>query len=406
MRPAILLLVALLPYCAPSARAQDAGLPDPFVRKSKATRPPAKRTPQKKSVSHRKPKPDVARDVRADLPELASGDQVVRVTDATKLVQVSLGLAAGGVTIVEFPGDDPVYAIHPGDDGLVTVDTTSKRSSDPIVLRPGARFAPPSAKGERWPSALVTVQMSSGLLVALTCYPVRELRMSSRRLVVAYDRTKVVADRRTAGLSSNLGQPQAQPTGAPVPNAGFSAPAPSDPVPFEQSATRRPSGTGASTTVALAQTRPRSTGPVDAARITHEEIERVMAKPKHELGKFSEAVHGLSVAATATRDVDARHRIVTVAIRNATRSDIRLVTGEPSILIETVDGENRPVQVVAVDRVRVESTSVERLVPAGGIVYVACLYRTPTLGARQRLRVSVSHIDAADEPAAAELVRP
>jgi len=406
MRSLLLLFVAVQLAAAPVAFAQGAAEPDPFVRKAKTSRASAKRVTRRPAAASRKPKADAEREARADLPELVTGDQIVRVTDATKLVQVSLGLAAGGVTIVEFPGDDPVYAIHPGDDGLVTVDTTSKRSSDPIVLRPGARFAPPQARGERWPSALVTVQMTSGLLVALTCIPVRELRSSSRRLVVAYDRAKIVADRRTAGLSSNLGQPQAQPTAAPTSNPAVFAPSPSDAVPFEQSATRRPSGAGASTTVALVQTRPRATGPVDAARITHEEIERVMAKPKKELGKFSEVVHGLSVAATATRDVDARHRIVTVAIRNATKSDIRLVAGEPSILIETVDGENRPVQVVAVERVRVESTSVERLVPAGGIVYVACLYRTPTLGARQRLRVSVSHIDAADEPAATELVRP
>ena len=46
------------------------------------------------------------------------------------------------------------------------------------------------------------------------------------------------------------------------------------------------------------------------------------------------------------------------------------------------------------------------LVPAGGIVYTTIVYRTPTLGARQRLRVAVSHVDAADEPATTDLARP
>lgn len=406
MRPLLIAFIALQLVVLPVAARQGEGVPDPFVHKAKATRPAARRVARRTASSARKPKPDAAREARADLPELVTGDQVIRVSDATKLVSVSLGLAAGGVTIVEFPGDDPVYAIHPGDDGLVTVDTTSKRSSDPIVLRPGARFAPPTAKGDRWPSALVTVQMSSGLVVALTCYPVRLLSSSSRRLVVSYDRAKVVTDRRSAGLSANLGQPGGGQASTPVPPAAVSTAAPRDAVPFYNGATRAPRGAGATTTVSVAQMRPRATGPVDAARITHEEIERVMAKPKKELGKFSAVVHGLAIAATPTRDVDARHRIVTVAIRNDTKTDIRLIAGEPSIFIETVDGESRPVQVVAIERVRVESTSVERLVPAGGIVYVACLYRTPTLGARQRLRVSVSHVDAADEPAATDLPRP
>lgn len=397
MRTACVLLLA-----AVSAQCALAQAADPFVRNGGAKASPSRST--RKPITRRRPQktaPEPAGKVQ--LPELVSGDEVVDVTDATSLVQVSLGLAAGGVTIVEFPADDPVYAIHPGDDGMVTVDTTSKRPTDPIVLRPGARFVPPQAKGEKWPSALVSVQMSSGLIVTLTCYPVRDLAISSRRLVISYKRDEIVADRRTAGLAANLGSP---PAAAPAPAVPAPAAASPDVAAFESGATRRPAGPQATTVVGLVQTRPRVKGPVDAARITHEELERVMASPKKELGRFSDVVHGLSVASTPTRDIDARHRIVTVAVRNTTKSDIRLVAGEPSILVETLDGEKRPVQVVAVDRVRVESTSVERLVPAGGIVYVTCVYRTPILGARQRLRVSVSHVDAADEPAATELVRP
>lgn len=218
---------------------------------------------------------------------------------------------------------------------------------------------------------------------------------------MVYDRSAVVAARRVGGLAVNLGMP-AQPTLAP--DAASSGRA--EVVPAEAAAVRRPSDPRLVATVQYAGTRPRTSLAVDAARLAHEELERVIASPKKMLSKFSGATHGLAIAATTTRDVDANHRIVTIAIKNDSKTDIRLVTGEPSIWIETLDGEDRPVQIVGIDRIRVETTSVERLVPAGGIVYTTVVYRTPTLGARQRLRVAVSHVDAADEPATADLARP
>lgn len=395
MRPVAILLVI-----ASAVSASFAQSADPFGRAKPAAKPAASRAKvSRKPV--RKAGDAPKRETATEAPTLLVGDQSVKVTDATRLVTIHLGLAPGGVTMLEFPGDDPIYAVHPGDQALVTVDTTSKRASDPIILRPGAGFAAPESRRERWPSALVTVQMSSGLVVSCVCYPVRTLAQSTRRIAMVYDRSAVVAARRTGGLAVNLGMP-AQPVA--IPEAP--ATARSEAVPVAPATVRRPSDPRLVATVQYAGTRPRTSAAIDAARLAHEELERVIAAPKKMLSKFSGATHGLAIAATTTRDVDVAHRIVTIAIKNDSKADIRLVAGEPSIWIETLDGEDRPVQIVAIDRIRVETTSVERLVPAGGIVYTTIVYRTPTLGARQRLRVAVSHVDAADEPATTDLARP
>lgn len=392
--PRAALTLALILFAVPAFGQSG----DPFGETKQAARPKVSRPkPSRKPV--RPVSDEGRREPVPDAPTILIGDQSVKVADATKLVTIHLGLAAGGVTMLEFPADDPIYAVHPGDQGLVTVDTTSKRATDPIILRPGAGFAPPSSRGDRWPSALVTVQMSSGLVVSCVCYPVRALASSTRRIAMVYDRATVVAARRSGGLAVNLGMPAAPPP-APVIAAR------TETASTDASVVRRPSDPRLVATVQYAGTRPRTSAMVDAVRLAHEELERVIASPKKMLSKFSSATHGLAIAATTTRDVDAAHRIVTIAVKNDAKADIRLVSGEPSIWIETLDGEDRPVQIVAIDRVRVETTSVERLVPAGGIVYTTVIYRTPTLGARQRLRVAVSHMDAADEPASAELARP
>src|SRR5213078_3320980 len=74
-----------------------------------------------------------------------------------------------------------------------------------LVLRPGTAFvAPPAGSTTRGPSASISVQMQSGVVVTFLIYPVRELSQNAHRCVVMYNRDEVVAARKAAGLAVNL----------------------------------------------------------------------------------------------------------------------------------------------------------------------------------------------------------
>jgi hypothetical protein len=58
-------------------------------------------------------------------------------------------------------------------------------------------------------------------------------------------------------------------------------------------------------------------------------------------------------------------------------------------------------QLEQVKRLYVESTSLDGQLNKGEIAYYAIVYEASALGALQRLRVSVSQMEAADQPATA-----
>jgi hypothetical protein len=94
---------------------------------------------------------------------------------------------------------------------------------------------------------------------------------------------------------------------------------------------------------------------------------------------------------------------VVVAVRNTQASAIQVVPGAPDIYVQTLDAKGNPLQFEQVKKFGVETTALNSSIPAGATCYYALVYETPILGASQRLRVSVAQINAADEPAAAEL---
>src|SRR5438874_570129 len=96
--------------------------------------------------------------------------------------------------------------IHPGNSDLVSFDQdTARLSKRSLVLRPGAAFvALPSGSASRVPSASISVQMQSGVVVTFLIYPVRELSQNAHRCVVMYNRDEVIASRRAVGLAVNL----------------------------------------------------------------------------------------------------------------------------------------------------------------------------------------------------------
>jgi len=167
----------------------------PAARKPAETRPSPSPTPLVPAVTL----------VSNGPAEYLSGEANVTVKGNQNPI-IKLGLAQNGVNIIEFPASDSFFMIHPGNSDLVSFDQdTARLSKRSLVLRPGAAFvAPPPESASRVPSASISVQMQSGVVVTFLIYPVRELSQNAHRCVVMYNRDEVIASRRAAGLAVNL----------------------------------------------------------------------------------------------------------------------------------------------------------------------------------------------------------
>lgn len=342
-------------------------------------------------------------------PEYLSGEANVSVKGNQNPI-IRLGLAQNGVNIIEFPASDSFFMIHPGNSDLVAFDQeTAEKSRRSLVLRPGAAFvAPPAGSATRGPSASISVQMQSGVVVTFLIYPVRELSQNAHRCVVMYNREEVVAARRAAGLAVNLDG--------------------RDPQQVKRDGAVRFGEYGGSENQADGQEPVLVSGrkPLLTADVNSDQAdERVRAgkvskkKPKvseaanralkdtvkapAKVGAFSKANHGLSLAVAAAVDLDAQTRVLVVGVKNETQGVLRIVPGNPELYIQTFDEQGKSLQIEQVKKLHVESTSLEGKISGGGTVYFAIVYEAPIMGARQRLRVSVSQTDAADEPAATTL---
>src|SRR6266581_2073452 len=132
------------------------------------------------------------------------GEAKVDVTKDQTVVK--LAMAQHGSVLIELPANDGPRYIIPGDPEMATVDQKAlERNKRAIVVRPGTQFVPPLRNLKaRTPSATVTAQMRSGLVVTFLFYPVESLAQNVHRCVLNYNRDEVVARRRAAGLPVNL----------------------------------------------------------------------------------------------------------------------------------------------------------------------------------------------------------
>jgi hypothetical protein len=117
-------------------------------------------------------------------------------------------LAQNAVSIVEFPASDGIYYIHEGNPKMVSVfQSPTKESDRSITIYPGEGFVSGRAdSGANPPSATITLQMRSGLVLVLEFVPVSALSKNAHRCVINYNRDEVISARRTAGLAFNLGE--------------------------------------------------------------------------------------------------------------------------------------------------------------------------------------------------------
>lgn len=348
--------------------------------------------------------------INSPQPDFLSGEANVTVNPKQPTV-IRLGLAQNAVSIVEFPASDGIYYIHEGNPKLASVfQSPTKETDRSITIYPGEAFAP-SKDGTT--AAAISLQMRSGLVLILELVPVNDLRRNAHRCVITYDRDAVVSARKVAGLAFDLG-------GESVNASPINSRAVSKLVGSAPSLETNPSGSDAArsediSTVKTAYTDVPNSKRNSSKRVmtdaavsksSNKLLAEVLRDPKKHLGVWTPSLHGLELSVSRITDLDAENRLLVVAVRNSTTSNLRLLNGSPELQIQTVDKDGNSLLTSRVDIRYLESTALEGLVLPGSSSFYALVYRSPILGTNQKVRVVVAHKDAADAPISAALDGP
>lgn len=338
--------------------------------------------------------------INAPQPDFLSGEANVTVNPKQPTV-VRLGLAQNAVAIVEFPASDGIYYIHEGNPKLASVfQSPTKETDRSITIYPGEGFVP-SKDGAT--SAAISLQMRSGLVLILELVPVSELKKNAHRCVITYDRDAVVSARKIAGLAFNLGgeSPSASPINSRavsklVGAAQVAEPRSLEPPNSETNSMARAAFTELPDTKRSSSKRAMTNSEISKA--SNKRLADVLRDPKKNLGTWTSPLHGLELSISRVTDLDAENRLVVVAVRNSTTSNLRLIQGSPELQIQTLDKDGNSLLTSKLEIRYLETTAFEGLVLPGSTTFFALVYKSPTLGINQKIRVVVAHSDAADAP--------
>ena len=343
--------------------------------------------------------------------DFLSGEASVAVNPKQPTI-IRLGLAQNAVSIVEFPASDGIYYIHEGNPKFASVfQSPTKETDRSITIYPGEGFVAARDGNGANPSATITLQMRSGLVLILELVPVSDLRKNAHRCVVNYNRDEVVAARRAVGLAFNLGEDvkiSNQPNTRANSKLVSGAVNPSDETVAENTdKNESPSFIQTSLEVSRVsisrknnadKSKQKPKTALELSRFVNRRLAECLKNPAKNLGVWSEAKNGLTLAVSSVTEIDAEQRLVIVAVRNETTANLRLVPGTPELEVQTTDEQGNALSVERLERTYVETTSLEGLVLPGSVSYYALVYRAPVMGASQRLKVLVSHREAADSP--------
>lgn len=314
-------------------------------------------------------------------PEYRSGEVSVAVRGNENPI-IRLGLAANGVTLVEFPASDRFFAINPGSTDLVMIeDSPTKETDHFFVIRAGAGFLPITEGSKSLaPATSIIVQMGSGMVVTFLLYPVRDIERNAHRCVVTYDREAIIKARQAAGLATNLDRRDEKAAAKQLPVSIRINPA------LELS--------------------PPSAASITAQPISNRESAKKEEQPSKSLifdtrfpsgdEKWSKRIHGLRIA-VQNKIVDAQQRQVLVAVHNTLSKPVQIIPGFPELYIHTIDDKGRVLHADSLKRIKVESAFPDGVIAPGRIARYLITYEPPVLGARQRLGVAVAQTNAADE---------
>jgi hypothetical protein len=343
------------------------------------------------------------------------GEARVNVTKDETVVR--LAMAQHGSILIELPANDGPRYIIPGDPEMATVDEKAlERNKRAIVVRPGTQFVPPRHNVKAInPAATVTAQMRSGLVVTFLFYPVEDLAQNVHRCVLNYNRDEVVARRRAAGLPVNLDDKEqggekttAQSTVASTSldverPKGDKAPEPIDSSSAtevkekEAKETRPNSSTLGNPVVERSSAADANSEVATSLRNT---LDQATKQPKR-FKNWTHSTHGLKLSILQNPDSGSPFKIVTVAVKNSTSEPLQLVANSPELFIETVDEKGATVDVHSIAKTAASNTS--GAIAPGATVYVAIAYASPVLDVHQHLKIVVTQINAADQPASIKL---
>lgn len=342
-------------------------------------------------------------------PDYLSGEASVTVNPKQPTV-IRLGLAQNAVSIVEFPASDGIYYIHEGNPKLASVfQSPTKETDRSITIYPGESFLP-SRDGNA--STAISLQMRSGLVLILELVPVSELRKNAHRCVITYDKGAVISARRTAGLAYDLGGENG--SAGPMNSRAVSKLVGAAPSIELASSTEGPpdrhhpissayANLGKSKNPRERKGSDRKKTEDEISALANKKLAESLREPKKNLGAWSKPQQGLELAVSRVTELDSETRLVVVAVRNITASNLRLVPGSPELQVLTNDADGNSIQTIRLDARYVESTTLDGLVQPGSTVYYAIVYKAPILGTNQNIGVLIAHREAADAPLTSRL---
>jgi hypothetical protein len=378
---------------------------------------------QRKKPRAEKPKPVATTKpalavVNNPAPSYSSGEiNIVVRGDENPIIR--LQMVANGQALVEFPAKDRIFKVNPADPDLVTIEDSPTKENDRYILLRSSRQFLPQAPGFQGSSAATSmlVQMTSGMVVTLLVYPVRDLEQVVHRCVVRYDREAIIKARQAAGLAVNLDQqvdtekPKAAISSFQFTQPFRPAPASASFFPVQTTPNPCPTPPPPTLTTKAANDSSEARAPAQTPSVSSTEI-KAPKEPKESHGRWenvgsgkmnwSKAQHGLKAAAQ-TRALDAKRRLVAVSVRNTLSLPIKIAPNQPELSVQTLDDRERVLQVEPVKPLKIETTHSDGLLAPGEIARYLILYEAPILGAKQRLCVAVAQINAADEPVMIEL---
>ena len=368
--------------------------------------------PIKRGIAAPAPQP-----VNAPASDYFVGEAKVNITKDETVIR--LAMAQHGSVLIELPANDGPRYIIPGDPEMATVDEKAlERNKRAIVVRPGTLFVtPPPNHKVRTPAATVTAQMRSGLVVTFLFYPVEDLAQNVHRCVLSYNRDEVVARRRAAGLPVNLDANASQerrdstgqstaPTSIWVEETDGSRPSEK----ASESKTAVTNNESGAKEVEAPKAVPSPTTSVTPANVKTSEADEKLkaamvetlaraAKTPKQFTKWTKPLHGLALSILPPIDTNPAIQLLTLAVKNKGRENLKLVSTTPDLFVEMRDEQDKPINLESVRKLHVETSDASGEIRPGKTVYLVIAYVSPVLGSRQQLKVTVGQTSAADDPA-------
>jgi hypothetical protein len=131
-------------------------------------------------------------------------------------------------------------------------------------------------------------------------------------------------------------------------------------------------------------------------------LQQAMKQPE-QFKQWTRPSHGLKLSQLSMPALDNSYSLAILAVRNTTTNALTLTATSPDLVVEMVNDDGRPVNIESLKYLHLEPGDTTRKIQSRGTAYYAIAYRSPVLGTHQRIKLSVAHSNAADEPASITL---